>query len=119
MEIIHIFLMNFENTCCKTFKSSSMFWWNTVPRLWRSKVQIIDTVQIHVLCMPCKSGFPHPKVQICRVYTWKIDRVFSYPSISVLMKLRNCARFWVMFVSGWDPCNCLPSNLHTCFKIMN
>lgn len=33
-----------------------------------SKVQIVDTVEVHVLSVPCKGGFPHAKIQI-----WGID----------------------------------------------
>lgn len=41
-----------------------MFRWDCVPRFRGTEVKIVDRVQIHVLGMPCKSCFPHAKVQV-------------------------------------------------------
>lgn len=45
----------------------------TVPGLWLSKVQVVDAVQIHVLCMPRKGTLPHPKVQVRCVDSFDLD----------------------------------------------
>ena len=34
-----------------------------------SKMQIIDAVEVHVLSVPCKGGFPHAKIQIRSIDT--------------------------------------------------
>lgn len=45
----------------------------TVPGLRLSKVQVVDAVQIHVLCVPRKGALPHPKVQVRCVDTLDLD----------------------------------------------
>ena len=49
---------------CHAFKTTSKFGWNCVPKLRFSVVQIIDWMQIHVLSMPSKSGFPHAEIHV-------------------------------------------------------
>lgn len=46
---------------------ATVFGWHHVPRLGCSKVQIIDRVQVHVLCVPGKRCLPHAKVQVCGI----------------------------------------------------
>lgn len=40
----------------------------TLPRLWLSKVQVVDAVQIHVFRVPGKGRLPHAKVQVGGVH---------------------------------------------------
>ena len=49
-------------------------------------MQIVDAVQIHVLCMPRKGRFPHAKVQVCRVHTLNLDAVV------LIHKIKNAAQ---------------------------
>merc|ERR1711971_1426682 len=42
-------------------------WRNTVPGLWGSPMDIVDTVQVHVLNMPAEGGLPHAKVEVGQV----------------------------------------------------
>jgi hypothetical protein len=37
---------------------------DAIPALRRPKVQVIDTIQLHVLRMPSEEGLPHPEVQV-------------------------------------------------------
>lgn len=49
-----------------------------VPTLRLTKVKVIYAVEIHIFCVPCKTTFPHPKIQIgC------IDSVNAYTIISI------------------------------------
>jgi hypothetical protein len=34
-------------------------------------MNVIDTEEIHILDMPCKSGSPHAKVEIRSIHPWK------------------------------------------------
>ena len=52
-----------------------MLWRNTVPALGLSEMEIVDTVQIHVFCVPGKSAFPHSKVQVCSIHSLNADPV--------------------------------------------
>ena len=44
-----------------------MFVWYEIPRFGRAIVQVIDAVEIHVLCVPGERGSPHAEVEIGRV----------------------------------------------------
>ena len=48
-----------------------------VPGLGGTKVQEVDAVQVHVLCVPGKGGLPHPKVQVSCVHTFNLDPVIT------------------------------------------
>jgi len=41
-----------------------------LPGFGLPKMQVVDTVEIHVLCMPSKRCLPHPKVEVGSVYTF-------------------------------------------------
>lgn len=40
-----------------------------LPRLWLSKMQVVNAVEVHILCMPSKCGLPHAKVEVGSVDT--------------------------------------------------
>jgi hypothetical protein len=40
-----------------------------LPLFWFAKVNIVNAVEIHVFCVPCKTRFPHSKVEIRGVNT--------------------------------------------------
>lgn len=50
----------------------------TVPGLGLSKVQVVDTVEIHVLCVPCKGAFPHAKIEV-----WSVDSLDLDPTLTL------------------------------------
>ena len=54
-----------------------MFRWDSVPRFGGTEVQKVNAVQVHVLCMPGKSGLPHSKVQVCRVDPFDLDPIIA------------------------------------------
>lgn len=54
-----------------------MFRWDSIPRLGGSKVQKVDAVQIHVLCMPGKSGLPHTEVEVRCVDPLNLDPIIT------------------------------------------
>ncbi len=53
----------------------------TVPGLWLSKVQVVDAVQIHVLCVPRKGTLPHPKIEVWRVDPFDLDPTLILHSV--------------------------------------
>ena len=36
-------------------------------------MQVVDTVEVHVLSVPCKKCLPHAKVEVSCVDTWDMD----------------------------------------------
>ena len=46
-----------------------------VPRLGRAVVQVIDTVQVHILRVPRERRLPHSKVEVRRVDALDLDVV--------------------------------------------
>lgn len=44
-----------------------------LPRLWLSKMQVVNAVEVHVLCMPGKCSLPHAKVEVGSVDTLDYD----------------------------------------------
>lgn len=55
----------------------------TVPGLWLSKVQVVDTVQIHVLSVPREGALPHPKIEV-----WCVDS-FNFDPTVILHCVQN------------------------------
>lgn len=53
----------------------------SLPWFWLSKVQVIDTIEIHVLCVPGKSRLPHAEIQVGCIYTLDGDATFMFNSI--------------------------------------
>ena len=51
-----------KHSVCQSFKSLHEPGWYAVPELGCSKVQVVDTVEIHILCMPGKCRLPTTKV---------------------------------------------------------
>lgn len=47
-----------------------------LPGLWFPEVQVINAVEIHVLSVPSKSGFPHAKVEVGCVYSLYSNTTF-------------------------------------------
>lgn len=53
----------------------------SLPWFGLSKVQVIDTVEVHVLSVPCKRSLPHAKIQVGRIDTLDGDAAFTFNSI--------------------------------------
>ena len=53
------------------FHSGSSSLWYCVPELWSTEMNVIDTEEIHIFDVPCKSGPPHAKVEVRSVHSWK------------------------------------------------
>ena len=53
------------------FHSGSSSLWYCVPELWSTEMNVIDTEEIHVFHMPCKSGPPHAKVEVRSIHSWE------------------------------------------------
>lgn len=49
-------------------------------------MQIVDAVEVHVLCVPCESGLPHPEVQV-----WSVDP-FDGDATVALHRVQNGAQ---------------------------
>lgn len=49
-----------------------------LPGLGFSEVQVVDAVEIHVLCVPGECALPHPEVKI-----WSVDSFDSDPTLSL------------------------------------
>lgn len=39
------------------------------PGLWLAEMQVVDAVEVHVLRVPRKGGFPHAEVQVRCVHS--------------------------------------------------
>lgn len=44
-----------------------------LPRLWLTKMQVVNAVEVHVLRMPSKRSLPHAKVEVGSVDTLNND----------------------------------------------
>lgn len=61
----------------------------TVPGLRLSKMQIIDAVEIHVLCVPGKGTLPHAKIQVWCIHTFDLDAALILHSVQNSVELTN------------------------------
>lgn len=52
-------------------------------------MQIIDTVEVHVLCVPWKGGLPHAKIQVGCINTLNSDAVVTLHSIQNGVQVAN------------------------------
>lgn len=50
-----------------SLEAGAILWSDGVPAFRLAEVQVVDTVEVHVLSVPGKCGFPHAKVQVGRV----------------------------------------------------
>jgi hypothetical protein len=53
------------------FHSSSSSLWYCVPEFWCTEMNVINTEEIHIFNMPCKSSPPHAKVEVRCIHSWK------------------------------------------------
>jgi len=42
-----------------------------IPELWCTEMNVIDTEEIHIFDVPCKSSPPHSKVEVRSIHSWK------------------------------------------------
>lgn len=68
----------------------------TVPGLWLPKVQIVNAVQIHVLCVPGKGTFPHAKVQVWCVDSFNLDPTLTLHSVQNGVEMTNVPFFDIL-----------------------
>lgn len=78
-----------------------------LPGFGLPKMQVVDAVKIHVLCMPSKSCLPHPEVEVGSVHTLYDDatlvlhhvqegvQIANVPFIHILEPNRN-GLYWEM-----------------------
>lgn len=52
----------------ESFKTRRGLRRNCIPEFWRTIMQIINRVQVHVFDVPWKCRFPHTKIQINRIH---------------------------------------------------
>lgn len=52
-----------------------MLWRDGIPLLGCSKVDVVDTVKVHIFCVPGKCGFPHPEVQVSSVNSFDMNAI--------------------------------------------
>ena len=63
------------HTCCEPLQTATVLRRHGVPRLGSTKVQVIDTVEVHVFCVPPKRCLPHAKVQVGSVDTLDLHAI--------------------------------------------
>lgn len=56
-------------------------------------MQVVDTVEVHVLSVPSKRGLPHAKVQIRRINTLNSDATFTFNGIQNSVQMANVPLF--------------------------
>lgn len=59
-------------------------------------MQVIDAVKVHVLSVPCKSGLPHPKIQIGGIDTLNGDAALMFYSIQDGAQMANIPFFDIL-----------------------
>lgn len=60
-----------------------------VPGLWLSKVQVVDAVKIHVLCVPCEGTLPHAKIKVWGVDSLDLDSTLTLHCVQNGVKMAN------------------------------
>jgi hypothetical protein len=58
-----------------SLEASTVLGSDCVPALGLPKVQVVDAVEVHVLRVPRKGGFPHAEVQVGGVHSFNGDFV--------------------------------------------
>ena len=58
-----------------SLEASAVLRGNCVPALWLPKVQVVYAIEVHVLRVPRKGGFPHAEVQVSCVHPFNSDFV--------------------------------------------
>lgn len=67
-----------------------------LPWFGLSKVQVIDAVEIHVLCVPCKGGLPHAKIQVWCVDTFNRDPAVMLHGVQNSPQVANIPLFNIL-----------------------
>lgn len=68
----------------------------TVPGFGLSKVQVVDTVKIHVLSVPSKCTLPHPKVQIWCVHPFNFNATLSLYCVQNSVQMPNVPLVYIL-----------------------
>lgn len=72
-----------------TRPSSSVSVSRILPGLWLSKVQVVDAVQIHVLCVPREGALPHAEIEVRGVDSFDLDAALVLHSVQNGIKMAN------------------------------
>lgn len=67
-----------------------------LPGFGLPKMQVVDAVEIHVLCMPSKSCLPHPKVEVGSVHTLDDDATLVLHHVQEGVQIANVPRIHVL-----------------------
>lgn len=59
-------------------------------------MQVVDTVEIHVLCMPSKCCLPHPKVEVGSVYTFYDNATLMFHHVQESVQITNIPFFHIL-----------------------
>ena len=70
-----VFFQLGEKPICQALKPFSVLRWDGVPEFRSPKVEVVDAVQVHVLSVPSKCGFPAAKIQIGRVHSIDLNAI--------------------------------------------
>jgi hypothetical protein len=61
-----------EVRMCFLLKDFSISCTYSIPEFWLSKVQIIDSRQLHVLSVPAEERLPRSNIAIWSVHAWQL-----------------------------------------------
>lgn len=53
------------------------------------KMQVVDTVEIHVLGVPCKGGLPHSKIKVWSIHTFDDDSTLMLHHVQEGVQIPN------------------------------
>lgn len=56
-------------------------------------MQVVDTIEVHVLSVPCKGGLPHAEIQVGCINTLNSDATFTLNSIQNGVQMANVPLF--------------------------
>ena len=59
-------------------------------------MQVVDTVEVHVLGVPCKGGLPHAKIQVGCINSLNGDATFRFNGIQNGVQVANVPLFDVL-----------------------
>lgn len=56
-------------------------------------MQVVDTVEVHVLSVPCKCGLPHAKIQVGCIDSLNSDATLMFNGIQNGVQMANVPLF--------------------------
>lgn len=77
----------------------------SLPLFRCTKVEVVDTIEVHVLCVPGKAGLPHPKVEVGSVHSRDVYPILSRDCVQDGVQTIDVPLLHIRLSEGaWDVC---------------